>query len=940
MTFKLKLLLFLFVVFTGIYATTPLWLSYALAGQLPPGWQVEKLDSGYPGLSGIKLNFLLVKGEFLNADMILAATDMRLSYRGPGADIASLSLEVRPRATEDRSAAAPTLDDLSLPIIRPGGKLADISVAQFRVTMYQPANIEIGNRISVPLLVLNFADFRLVPRPDNSFHLAAEVQIGEFSPAGGWLGIDARPDSIKADIQFPADPDRPPWLAVSLEQLDRGDENTTSIQAVFNADLVNQEWLDSMLARSTGGLLTHADGKLEMQADFAGKDLQDIEQVSLAAENLRMVSNRGILNLEAGLLASREGEAVILRLPTAAKIEYRDSTAWIDDFLGSVVPGLQRTPQPGATGLLAFDSGSRLEFQHSADPSARFSGGMDLGLTSNKQNFSLQFDDVQAEMGDIWELENMTANGLVTLHWEEDAPVVYTSAELNLNADKLLLASTGQLSIDPGAINFEQSNDFRAEFVNLQTGMQTGQSLRSDQFKMQGRIAFDRSMSAPDAPVNLHFNGPVSANNVLIGLPGDDRSPPLTVAADNLSVTLDVISRDQILVSTGNGTLMAGSIEPLATSAARIDMTWKKFDLVELAGSLDTKTQGFVTEFEGETWTGFDFDLSYDLFSNADVSGSGTLMFDNGPQWPFEFAGNTQADRWDITLPATTVKLTQLRRLLRVAHFELPASIKLTDGNIDLQGTVAVGESMTANMLIKGHEMGASMQESSARNAGFLLNTTYGQSLSASGPVSIETIALAGGINMTNIRADIAIENMETFGLQNLYAELFDGQLMLRKLQFADNRIADSTVELKHINLGHVLEFADIDGLEGTGILEIALPVSSDSAGVVIKNGTFESTGPGRLAYNKEGVAGSNIGLQALQNFQYQVLSGTVDYQSDGAYRMAVRLEGKNPDLYGGHPVVFNLNINGSLPALFEALFITGDFDKSILNQLRLEQPE
>ncbi len=64
-------------------------------------------------------------------------------------------------------------------------------------------------------------------------------------------------------------------------------------------------------------------------------------------------------------------------------------------------------------------------------------------------------------------------------------------------------------------------------------------------------------------------------------------------------------------------------------------------------------------------------------------------------------------------------------------------------------------------------------------------------------------------------------------------------------------------------------------------------------------------------------MAATNIGLQAMENFQYQDLSGTINYQADGTYRITIRLEGKNPDLYGGHPVVFNLNINGSLPAAF-----------------------
>ena len=129
----------------------------------------------------------------------------------------------------------------------------------------------------------------------------------------------------------------------------------------------------------------------------------------------------------------------------------------------------------------------------------------------------------------------------------------------------------------------------------------------------------------------------------------------------------------------------------------------------------------------------------------------------------------------------------------------------------------------------------------------------------------------------------------------------------------------------------------DIGGLEGAGYLDFSLPAGSDQTGVFIKDGTFTSSGPGYLSYKNEGMAASNIGLQAMENFQYEILSGTVSYQSDGAYQIGIRLEGKNPDLYDGHPIVFNLNIGGSLPELFEALFITGDFEEAILKQIKTD---
>lgn len=318
-----------------------------------------------------------------------------------------------------------------------------------------------------------------------------------------------------------------------------------------------------------------------------------------------------------------------------------------------------------------------------------------------------------------------------------------------------------------------------------------------------------------------------------------------------------------------------------------------------------------------------------------DVNGTGIATFTNGQEFPLEFAGNTEAQRWNIKLLPTTIRLAKLRKLLSVAHYQLPDSIKLTDGFIELQGDVLVDDEITAKMLVSGHEVGASLLNSSARRTSFTFNAGYGTAPWANGPVSIEAISLAGGVEVTRISSDLELESSERYGLKNVSAEVFDGQLKLARLQLSENQIEETTIEFSHINLGLLLAYADIDGLEGTGFLDISLPVGSDQNGFHVKNGTFSSNGPGRLAYTKEGIAASNIGLQALENFQYKDLSGTLNYQSDGNYVLTIHLDGKNPDLYGGHPVVFNLNVNGLLPELFEAMFMTGSFEESILKQIK-----
>jgi hypothetical protein len=470
-----------------------------------------------------------------------------------------------------------------------------------------------------------------------------------------------------------------------------------------------------------------------------------------------------------------------------------------------------------------------------------------------------------------------------------------------------------------GDLNFEMtSSDDR---LTLQA---TGLELAAADFSGPGAIEMEGAVTLDwkqDTPLSYIAGGQV-------------------LKADRIAVEMELFTDGGRFVSNGSSTLTNGSIPELTATAERIDVQWRDFDLTSLTGPVDTQTHGLAIQLEGKTWTGFDLDVAYRVQEQTRIEGAGSLKIKSGPELPLEFNGSTAGKQWQITLPPTTLKLESLPRLLAVGQLELPESARLSSGSIDYQGQVETGDRLTARVGVKGQDMAAAMSASSARGSSFELAVQLDDALRVQGPVFIGSVALAGGIDMRNARAELSLKNMDDFQLSNLYAELFDGQLHADSLEFSDNRLTETTARLSQINFGRLLEFTDIDGLAGTGTLEISLPLGSDATGIYIKNGTFTSTGPGRIAYTREGMADSNIGFRALENFQYKELSGTLNYQSDGSYRIAVHLEGRNPDLYDGHPIVFNLNIGGILPELFEALFMTGDFEESILKQLQVDKAQ
>jgi hypothetical protein len=876
-------------------------------------------------------------GDLPVAGLRLEAADIRFEYRSRKTAIGTISVDVFLPAQESDPAAAPTLADLSLPVFRLSGNLPELSVNRLHLAMHHTTAAGSDNIVSARPLLLEFEAFNLTTRADNHYHLISDAWVQEFSTVTGRLEVDLTPEVLKAEIRFPAAVASPPWLDVQFQQQYQDIKTTTGIEAVFDAVTASSEWLDLILARTSGGSLTHVDGILEMRADFSGQNRQDIEHVSVTGKNLQIESQRGTLDLEVAVLADREDQKLLVTLPAKTAIRFHDTSGWFDEWFASAIPELQRLSRPQANGLLEIDAGSRLVFQSGTNPSVWFNGDANLSLAANNEALKLRVTGIQFETEAPWALASTNASGLLTVNWDENAPFAFTSTDLSLKADHTSLSHTGKLSINNQSIEFTPTSDLKAQFKNLQAQLTTGQSLKSKDLRMQGHSGFDLSLAAPDDPVNFSFSGPLSATSLVVELPADEYSPAMTVTAGELSISADLTSRNGQLVSTGNGTLISSHITPPATSASRLDLTWQELDLINLAGNLTTTTQAFATEIEGEKWSGFNFDISYTLVAGADVNGSGNLRFDNGLNMPIQFAGNTQTGHWNVSVPGTTIRLAQLRGLLRAGHFELPASLKLTDGYIDLQGSAMINDDIMAKMAINGYEMGASIMESSARNARFSFDTEYGQTISANGRFSIEAVALAGGIDMTRIRADLELQNSQTLNLKNLYADVFDGQVHLDSLQFSDTGIKDTTAELTDINLGRLLAFVDIEGLQGTGTLEFSLPLGSDQNGAHVKNGIFSATGPGHIAFKKAGMASGNIGLQALENFQYQVLSGTLDYQSHGDYRIAFHLEGKNPDLYDGHPIIFNLKINGSLPELFEALFMTGDFDEMILKQIKVK---
>ena len=224
-----------------------------------------------------------------------------------------------------------------------------------------------------------------------------------------------------------------------------------------------------------------------------------------------------------------------------------------------------------------------------------------------------------------------------------------------------------------------------------------------------------------------------------------------------------------------------------------------------------------------------------------------------------------------------------------------------------------------------------------AQASGLDINVTIKSLDPVAGQLEFELgrLSLAAGIELSAVRLGLGWSGRHLL-LRRFDAGLFDGHLSVLdqglELPPAPGRLA---LDAEGIDLARLLAAINLKGLSGSGRLSGRLPLAWSEAGAEIRGGRLTSTGPGLLRYQPPTQLADNPGLQALRNFHYSRLDLEIDYAASGSYRLRLKLDGHNPDLYGGHPIAFKLDLNGSLPGLFRGALLSGNFDAYLLEQLQ-----
>lgn len=150
-------------------------------------------------------------------------------------------------------------------------------------------------------------------------------------------------------------------------------------------------------------------------------------------------------------------------------------------------------------------------------------------------------------------------------------------------------------------------------------------------------------------------------------------------------------------------------------------------------------------------------------------------------------------------------------------------------------------------------------------------------------------------------------------------------------------------VEVAGVSLSQLLQVYPTDGLEGTGELSGRVPVHIATDGIEVEQGKVSAVAPGGLlklpAERLQGMLGNSQAMtmvvEALQNFHYSVLDSTIDYDKTGRLVLDLRLEGENPRVRGGQPVVLNINLEEDIPALLTSLQLSGRVNEAVTERVR-----
>ncbi len=935
--------IFLLVVcmLTGAYLALPLWLPSLVRAQLAQGWQLESLEFAYPVSFILHVDTIVLSGNPDGIGVRIAARDLDIDVHQSSLDATSMDVDIvfaKPRG----ETAIFALDDLAVPVIFRPGKLPRVSIGSLRLNL-QYDGIS-GNSWL-------FKDLQLVRNELAESRLKAGLPLPAVSGLTGQMEIRMLHDSVEAQLQFHL-PDHSKVLQIDFRQ-SGGPENISS-EILGQGHLQALQPLLMAVFPATApqlGQLKSIQGDVSFEGHFTGSAEQILDHARITVRNVKIDTENENLGLELDMEAQRQQDWIQIDFLTPGALRFDAKNEFISGVLSELLPITQQsvnlenanTAEGAIESLeLTIEPHSKIKLQINARLAGEFSGAASLDLSSSLLDLSLDLaQDADFRMAELLTPQSLTGSATIKINLESGQALTFeTTASPSMPLGASLRAS-GWLVLDGRTVRFTESTGFQVFTPRLIAGIDS-ESLDFHDLEFSGTTEFSLPVTGNGTATEFRYTGSAQSKSARISQSEPGHTPQTLIDSETINLQLDFSQSGEQLRTSGSGTVHKGRMVSSSLSADQVDLEWHKVDPVAVSGEIRTRTRGLIISREEENYQGVDIDVDYAILANGRIEGQGDLLFAGDIRTPVRFSGGLDSGDWVIDFLPSHLSLRQAVRVLETASGSIPGQLELGGGTIDIEGSVSMGNAVQGNMNIAGKALGFSLAESTVNGADFDISGKFNETLAGAGWFSVDHIELAAGLNLFQSRVSVKSVTPDTIELDDLKAEFFGGQLSADHIRLSPEGLNDTQIKLTDIDLGQVLEYIDIGGLKATGKLEISLPAGSRGSSLYVRNGIFHTNGPGILSYtgSVSNAPVENIGLAALENFHYSELDGTIDYNADGSYQLMVHLAGSNPDLYDGYPIALNLNIGGMLPEAFEVLFLTGDFDKAILNRIRQEELE
>ncbi len=518
------------------------------------------------------------------------------------------------------------------------------------------------------------------------------------------------------------------------------------------------------------------------------------------------------------------------------------------------------------------------------------------------------------------EIEYLSANGLVS-----------TSAiEFDIKS-KINLVTTTQLIFIS-----DTQFDFFASKLNL-TGNDKLYSLIVDDYKISGAVDNIQLSINAIQDSSLKISGLFSSPKIQIS----NQSQVIDIDAE-AKLTFELL-KDQNITTEGELTLSEMTIShPSALLNSQLTAKWK--------GVNTSLTQGIVS-LQLDSDSGHVFDVNYDKLTlendikllDKELKGDGQLLINEEVLTPYSFVYSNETNELSMKLNKTQLASKLINDYLNVIGKDNNISLNIEKGEVSHIGALSISDKFQADSELEIKDMLFQFGENTVEGLNLHQKLISTDPLFMHALFDIERLSFSSGLAIKNIKGTIDTQADNIIEIKDVVGGIWEGNLTAEKIKLQDSNFEQTSVIFKDISLTELIFFIDIPGLYGDGKIELNLPLTLNNGVISVKDGTFKTTEDGVIKYSRgqtESKDDENIALKALENFHYKELDGTLSYNKDGLYHIKLHLLGANPDLYDGYPIDFILNLNGELSGIFRSLFLTGNFEEAVMEQVRTTEPE